>query len=60
MSRQRKKHQDVVQVGKRRKLIDKVLSSRKHFVEIMKMAQSAFGLPPYQGTKYRGSRRWFR
>lgn len=56
MSRQRKKHSEIVWEEKHRKAIRKRLSCRDHFVEIMKLAQGAVGLPPYQGTKYRG--RW--
>ena len=58
MSRQRKKHPDIVWEEKHRKAIRKGLSPRDHFVEAMKLAQSAMGFPRYQGTKYRGAQRW--
>lgn len=58
MSRQRKKHPEIVRKEKHRKLIRKALSNREYFAEIMKLTQSAMELPPYQGTKYRGRWKW--
>lgn len=60
MSRQRKKHPEIVWEEKHRKAIRKGLSPREHFVEIMKLTQSVMGLPKYRGTKYRGTWRWTR
>ena len=58
MSRQRKKHPEIVRKEKHRKLIRKALSHREYFAEIMDLTQSAMELPSYQGTKYRGRWKW--
>lgn len=62
MSRQRKKHTNVVQRQKIQKSIRRGRSCREgfvklmEFVESMKLEQGVTNWPPYRGTKCRG--RW--
>ena len=58
MSRQRKIHPSLVAVEKRGKVSNKVFSECEKFQEFVERYMRYFGLPPYRGTKYRGTRRW--